>query len=211
MADNTHYYGFRWARSNNKPCPSPEWHTVATGYDGQDDGSNSVDMNIGDPVKIVAGGGVELGVAADASLYGVIVAVDYHWNGTVMTQTGKLPNQNSWGTIEARRPRVGVVPFKAGYWEIDCDDATTATTYAAYVALRGSNCNLVCPGNTTDTTLDPYLDISTTATTESLHFRVVAISTTAANQDFSGNYVKLIVEINDSQEASSPATATVGV
>lgn len=212
MADNTHYYGFRWARSNGKPCPSPEWKTVATGQDDQDDGSNSVDLNIGDPVKLLAAGGVGLAVAGD-NVYGIIVAVAPHYDSSLgaMKPGNKLPNQTVWGTVEARRSMVGVVPASAGYWEIDVDDATTATTKAAYVALLGSNCDHAVPGNTSETSADPKLDISTTNTTQDNTWRVVDISSTMANKDFSGANVKLIVAINDSQEAGSPATMTVGL
>lgn len=210
MADNTHYYGFRWARSNGKPCPSPEWKTVATTQDDQDDSANSVDLNIGDPVKLLAAGGVGLAVAGD-NVYGIIVAVAPYWDGSVMKPSNKLPNQTNWGTAEARRSMVGVVPASAGYWEIDVDDATTATTYAAYIALLGSNCDHAVPGNTSETSADPKLDISTTATTQDNTWRLVDISSTMANKDFSGANVKVIVAINDSQEAGWPATQTVGL
>jgi hypothetical protein len=210
MADNTHYYGFRWsvAANGGKACPVPERQHVASGQDDQDDSSNSVDLNVGDPVKRISTGGVTLAQTTDA-VYGIIVAVAPYWDGTRMTPGNKLPNQTTWGTVEERRSYVYVVPVSAGVWEIDCDDKVTATTLAAYRALIGENAEHTTPGNTALTSADPYLDISGHATTATLSWRIVDVSPTLANEDFSGSYVKLLVQINESQQAGFPASGSI--
>lgn len=212
MANNVHKYGFRWVKgwngSNN--IPQPIRKTVATGQDDQDDGSNSVDLNIGDPVKLVSTGGVALALTTN-SIYGIISGIRPYWDGNVMRPRNKLPNQTSWGTVEARRSWVDVIPITSGLWEIDADENTSATTFAAYVAFLGENCNHTVPGNTSATSADPYLDISSHATTAALELRLVGISQSAENKDFSGTNVKLYVAANTSELPTQAATTIIGV
>lgn len=212
MADNAARYGFRWnsAWNGGKSCPVPIRMTVATGKDHVDDSGNSVDLNIGDVVKIESTGTVTI-CEDTGSPYGIIVGVHPYWDGTVMKPSSKVPNQNAWGTVEARRPWVDVVPVTAGIWEVDVDDATTATTYAAYIALVGENCNHFSAGNTANTSAAPKLDISSHATTAALDWRIVGISQTAENKDFSGANVKLLVAANTSQLPTQAATTVAGV
>ena len=214
MADNKTQYGFRWASAWNggKSCPVPIKMTVASGQDDQDDGSNSVDINIGDPLKALAAGGVGLAVTTDPIDF-ICVGILPHWDAGqgVMRPNSKLPNQTTWGTVEARRSYVMCVPATAGLWEIDCDDSSTATTFAAYVALIHSNCNHVVAGNTANTSAKPEIDISSTAATETLELRIMGISETAENKDFSGAQVKLIVAVNETNLPGSAATNVVGL
>jgi hypothetical protein len=206
MADNGHKYGFRWAQGQGT-CPAPVYKTIATSIDHQDDGSNSVGIRPGDPVKLVSTGAVTIALT-DQPVWGIVTVIAPYWDGTKMVKGNMMPNQNAWGTVEARRPYVGVVPAKAGMWEIDCDDNTTATTLAAYVALIGENANHDVPGNTTDGTADPFLRIAGAATDDQLGWRIEGVSKTLENKDFSGLYVKLLVNVNDSQEAGAVDGAT---
>lgn len=207
MANNTHLYGFRWhsARNGGKEMPAPMRKHVATSQNDQSDGAAaSVDLNIGDPVKLVSTGGVTLANTTDA-VYGIIVGIAPYWNGTAMTPGKKLPNQTNWGTVESRRSYVYVVPAKAGYWEIDVDEATTFTTEATYRAAIGENVDHTCVGS--GTTADPRIDISGHATTSTLGWRIEDISPSLHNRDFSGTNVKIIVSVNESQEAGSVSDA----
>ena len=77
-----------------------------------------------------------------------------------------------------------------------CDENTTATTEAAYQDMIGENCRFINTGATGELRAPPRLDISTNATTNTFPFKIVGISTTAGNQDFSGNYVELYVISN---------------
>ncbi len=214
MADNKTEYGLRWATAWNggKSCPVGMRMTVATTQDDQDDGNNSIDLNIGDPLKALSTGGVTIAQTTDVIDY-VLIGVLPHWDSGqgVMRPNSKLPNQTNWGTIEARRSWVMCVPSTAGLWEMDCDDSSTATTFAAYIALIHSNCNLVIAGNTANTSAKPEIDISSTATDENFALRLMGVSQTAENKDFSGAQVKLIVAINETNLPGSAATNVVGL
>ena len=207
--DNVKRYGFRWSIAGNggKSCPNPLYYTVASGQNDTNDGAGfSVDLNVGDPVKMVNDGGVSLALTTEEVL-GIITTISPYWDGTRMVFGNKLPNQTTWGTNEERRSYVGIVPATAGTWEIDCDDKVTATTKTAYELLIHLNTEHVVPGIAAQTSADPMLDISLVNTTNTLIWRIVGISRTLENQDFSGSYVKLLVQINVGEEAGFVATA----
>jgi hypothetical protein len=121
-----------------------------------------------------------------------------------------LPGATSY-TNEVDRTSLIVLPFANNIWEVDVDDAVTATTLAAYRLLVGLNADMIY---TTDVTnadkprARPELDISTAATTAALDFRIIGVSKTAENVDFSGTGVKLLVQLN---LGSDPNLGTSGV
>jgi len=215
MADNKHQYGFRWSVAyNGKPCPQPMVKHVATAQDDKDDAGVSIGMRAGDPVKLVTTGGVIVALTTNA-VWGIVVGILPYWDGTKMVIGSKLPNQTTWGTIESRRSKVLVVPASAGVWEIDCDVSAAAyDTEGEYQAFVGENTEHVVPGGTatlvapTDSA-DPYLDISEHATTNTLGWRIEGVAPTLENQDFSGEYVKMLVTVNLSQEHAAPASANI--
>jgi hypothetical protein len=212
MADNRSYYGFRpYIGDPNGGVSFPQtvrkW--VATGADHVDDGAVSMDLNIGDPVKLVNDGSVLLAVGGDI-VWGIVAGFEYYWDGDFMRPTNKLPNQNAWGTVEERRPWVHVIPARACWWEIDVDDNTTATTKAAYLALVGENCEFTCAGDTSTLKASPLADISTHATTQDHSLRIEGISDSRNNEDFSGERVKIIVSFNDTSHAGQAATVITG-
>jgi hypothetical protein len=209
--DNTHIYGFRWHSAVYGYAPPPIIEcSVASGQDDQDTSTNSIDLNVGDPVKLVTTGGVTIAQGGDA-VYGIIMGIKQYWDGTKMVIGNKLPNQTTWGTVEERRSIVLVTPASAGIWEVDCDDKVTYTTRALYQAAMNGNVVHTTPGNTSDTSADPYIDISDVATDETYEWRLVGISPTAANRDFSGSYVKVLVRVNESEEAGAAAAKNPGV
>lgn len=211
MADNVHLYGFRWSVSaNGSAQPYVQRMHVATAQDDVDDSSNSVNINIGDPVKKVSTGGVMVALTTEI-VYGIVMGIERYYDAStgLMRSGPYYPNQTAWGTVEARRGYVLVAPAAQGIWEIDCDDKVTATTEATYRALVGENSEHVVPGNTSATSADPYLDISLHATTATLGWRIVDISPTQYNRDFSGSYVKVLVRVNESAEAGMPATGSI--
>jgi hypothetical protein len=216
VADNVHKYGFRWYRGNGYPMPSPIEYAVADAYQATiDGGGTSVDLNIGDPVKYVSDGSVALANTTDL-VFGIVVGVSNLWDSSLSLArpSDRVPGATTGGGILSRQTRVMVVPAKAGYWEIDVDDAVTATTEAAYQALVHGNVEHVCPGDTSNSSrpkADPKLDISSVNTTAGLGWRIMAISKTANNRDFSGANVKLVVAVNDSSQAGSAATNVAGI
>lgn len=202
MADNRKQYGFRWYRGLNgsKEMPAPERMIVATAASFDiTGGASNVELGPGDVVRKLSTGGVGLCAGAETTVvepYGVVVGVGPYWDGSKMVWKKTLPSDIAWGTNLERQSTVWVVPLAAGIWEVDCDDAVTATTKAAYQAFIGENCDFRHDTTSTNTRPTPRLDISTHNTTNTLTMRIVDVSDTAMNQDFSGNYVKLLVRAN---------------
>lgn len=208
MPDNRIMYGFRWhaALDGGKSMPVPEEAHVATGAAfNVNGGPSGVALGYGDLVKRVSTGGVtmaegnETGGGASDIAYGVIVGVGPYYDGTVMRRRNTLPSGTAYGTNLTRQTKLFVVPLTAGVWEVDCDDAVTATTLAAYQDLIGNNVDYRLTQVAADTRPTPRLDISGVNTTNTLAMRIVGISKTVHNQDFSGNFVKLLVRPNESQ------------
>lgn len=223
MVDNRIGYGFRFAGSRwGRPEMTPRRCIVATAASFDvTGGTSNVLLGPGDPVIRLSTGGVGLCPGSETTPqipYGVVVAVGPYWDGTTMVQTGYIPSDTAWGTLLERQSTVMVVPFEEAYWEIDCDEATTATTKAAYQAFIGENVSYnlnggISPTSNPQNRAHPRLDISSHATTDSLALRIVGISDTQDNVDFAGNYVKLIVELNvgGTGGAAGLATASKGV
>jgi hypothetical protein len=207
MADNLQKYGFRWSMQyNSGPMPNPIRCIVATGQNFVVSAAN-YSLRAGDPVKRLSTGGINLADPGDA-IFGVVVSVEPYWDGSVMRPTDALPSGVNWGTNLARQSKVLVVPANLGYWEVDADDAVTATTEAAYQAFIGENADHAFTANATTLKVHPRLDISDhkTATAQ---WRIVGISGDVSNKDFSGNYVKLVVTVNETTEG--PLYTSTGV
>lgn len=213
MADNRQEYGFRWSvAANGRPLPNPFEMIVpsATSFD-VNGGASNVALGPGDPVILLSTGGVDLcdgaeGAGGALAPYGIVVGVGPYWDGTKMARGTTLPSDTTYGSVLERQSKVLVVPFDAGIWEIDCDDASTATTLAAYQAFIGENANYRFDTTSGNTRAYPRLDISTHADTSTLVCNIVGISPTLNNQDFSGNYVKLLVRANVVQLKSAGVT-----
>jgi hypothetical protein len=97
-----------------------------------------------------------------------------------------------------RRSILDVIPAAGNYFEIDCDDASTATTYAAYLAFIGEAADHTFDVGTVERAgyANPKLDISTHLNSAG-QWKIVGVSRTMNNRDFTGLNVKLIVEINE--------------
>lgn len=211
MADNRTMYGFRWATAHNgRPHPQPERFKVASGENFTVGGSNK-DLGPGDLVKLKNDGTVTLCAGTESTAeapYGVVVAVGPRYDSTIgqagaMRPTETLPSGVTYSKAQYAST-VYVVPVSAGTWEVDVDDSATATDLAAYEAMIGENVDHINTGSGSRPT--PKLDISTHATTNTLHWRIVGVSTSMHNQDYSGANVKLLVRSNVSQESWSSAT-----
>ena len=206
---NTYFYGFRMYRTpGDTSSPPVEEMTVATTYQAQDDGAGfSVDLNIGDPVDLVALGTVGLANGGETP-YGIIVGIRQYWDGSVIVPAAtSLPGGTAWGTILQRSSIVLVTPVSACDWRICVDDATTATTETAYRNLRGKNAVHTCVGVSATAEAVPRLDI-TTATTATHEWRIVGVPT---GQDYASANVEVVVRANFSSEPGWPATPSVGV
>lgn len=218
MADNQAAYGFRVFRVAGSPTGAPNvarWPVVSNYSSTTPVGTAACAIRPGDPVNLLASGMVQHLTISDATptedtmkCLGVCVGIDPVFNTAkgqfgAMDRFSSLPTGVVYGTNLERQSNILIVPAEGLEFEADCDDAVTATTLAAYQALVGENCAIsytaVAPFAT------PRIDISThVATSEQV--RIVGISPTMLNQDFSGANVKLIVRWNIVQNA--PFTAT---
>lgn len=204
MANNRARYGFRFVRqrSGGTNLPTPIECAIADSYQATSDGAASnVGLSVGDPVLLVSTGTVGLATTT-VDVWGVIVGFKPYWNGSFMTPTNYLPGATTGGGVLDRQSRALVVPVENNVFECDVDDATTATTYAAYQAFIGENVDHTCVADTTNASrpkANPKLDISGHAVTATLGWRIVGISQSLENEDFSGTGVKLHVMCNNIQ------------
>jgi len=212
MADNRIEYGFRWFTGNPYPMPAPIEMTVADdeSFDVSG-GASNVKLGPGDPVAIQSDGHVDLAAGNETTAeaaFGIVVGVAPYWDGDFMKPSETLPSDVSYDSNLSRQSKVHVVPVTAGMWEVDVDDSTTATSRSAYQAFVGENADHILTGTTDNDRAYPKLDISTHATTSSLIWRILKVSPTLNNEDFSGANVKLVVVPNVAQ---SPAFSATGV
>jgi len=200
MADNAILYGFRWQKGAfGRADMMPREAFVASAYQAAP-GAVNVDLNVGDPIKLVSDGSVALAAAGDA-LHGIIVGGFQYYDSNlgVVIPGRKLPGGTAW-TGFGNRSRLMYVPFAGQVFEIDCDDNTTATTEAAYGAFYQENADITINQDATSKTARPRLDISTHNTTNTLVCRIMRLAP-RVDQDFSGNYVKMWIEGNVTQNA----------
>ncbi len=205
MANNTHRYGFKYAGNmEGGQGPRPLRFPVASAYHGQVSGTD-VDLNIGDPVSINAGF-AELGTGAGSSnlLYGVIVGCFAKVDANGKSRPcNRVPAGTTYAS-EANRTYVWVIPFGTNIWEVDVTGNTASfDTYTEYLGAVNKNVDLAYTLNIVDAS-KPKADPTVTLTgigTATKDFRVVGVSGTAENQDFSGNSVKLRVVINETNNA----------
>ncbi len=209
MADNNHQRGFRpFMGIGGVLPPRPIKMAVASAYQGQNGGAQSIDLCIGDPVKRVSDGTVAHAAAGDVVIMGVVVGICPFWSASLgaMTFGDRLPGGTTYTTLLDRQSFVMVQPVNDMIFEVDCDDAVTATTFLTYQALIGENCDHAYTVGS-EPISDCNLDISDhkTATAQ---WRIVDISPTMNNRDFSGAFVKLLVTCN---ESTFPPFSTSGI
>lgn len=204
MADNLARYGFRFHKGRSAPYLVPVREKVASGYQGQASAVN-VPLRIGDPVFRTTDGTMIISAAGTGRISGVIVGVEPYWDGTKMVFGDRLPGGTAGGTtIVDRFSYVMVIPAQGAVFEVDVDD-TVNTTLAAYQAHVGANADHAFSGVVSSGAF-PKLDISTADTTATLQWRILEVSGTGDNRDFSGANVKMLVTANLTAEAPAYPT-----
>lgn len=196
MTDNLQRYGFRPYKGMHSSRETIEEWPVASGYQASASSVN-VPLRVGDPVSRVNDGTVALTAAGSSTkCYGVVVGIVQIYDSAIGAPrpSNLVPGGTTWTGL-VNQTKVLVMPAKGAYFEIDCDDATTATTEATYQGYRGENADIAYSG-VVNVGAFPRLDISTHATTNSLQLNIVDISRTKDNRYFDGNYVKLVVQFN---------------
>jgi len=200
MADNRFAYGIRYVKAHFGTTVSKQRMRVASGY-SPTVGGNNVNVNPGDVVKKVSDGTVALCAAGDQP-YGVVDRIFPYYDSNLWRMTfGKsLPFNTVYGTNLERQSFVDIIPVQNAIFEALADDKTTATTQATYTGYIGENVDLINVGDTTNQKVNPQIDISTHATTNTLTWRIVDIAP-QVNIDFTGLYVPLYIAANYSQDA----------
>jgi hypothetical protein len=212
--DNVKRYGFRWARGYNRNAHPDVFEmpvTSGTNFTVSGFGTN-LNLNVGDPVRLDVSGGVVLAggnenAATSTAPWGVVMGMggQGYFNGARMTRSPVLPSGISYGTSLDRQSKVLVTPFSEGIWEIDVNDIVTATTLLAYQALVGENCDhqlAAAVASAPAFSANPVLAIAThAAATATLSMRIFGVSQTFDNQDYAGQWVKMLVTVNKGAEA----------
>lgn len=191
MANNTATPGFHFRRQRNGATqPVVELCEVATAY--------GTGIFRGDPVKRVNDGTIDI-CAAGEKVYGIADGAEQYWDGSALRRGTYLPASTTWGSVRERKSLVRVILARDAIFEVDVDDATTATTEATYQALVGENCDHVAGTGSTATGQSGYkLDISTHVATEA-QWRIIGLST-QPGIDWSGSNAKVLVEASESIE-----------
>lgn len=212
MANNKHTYGFQLYRTlGGGGSPTIIERTIASAYDSQDDGSNNVYLSFGDPLKAVDGGYAALALTTERAEW---IAAGFSY---IDPTTGRRIKSNTWPngvtwTNYSDRSIVYCMRAKEALWAIDIDTNDGPTTEVGYLDLVGKNAVHLVAGAVVNgkRLADPRLDIGSEAATAGLGWRIVEVNT-KVGQDFTGTNVSLIVQVNDSTEAGSPATNVTAV
>lgn len=214
--DNFNFYGFRFFKSRfGSAMPAFERGFAVTGQAfNVNGGIQNANLQPGDLVRKLASGGLTLcdgaeGAGGALPPLGVVMHIGPYFDGTRMKPSNQLPSNVAYGTILERQSTIWYLPVESAIWEVDCDDAVTATTEAAYQLTGGANAdhrNAGAAGAAVETGAKPRLDISTVNTTNTLIWRILGISPTQNNRDYSGNFVKLLVQPNVWQAPEVNAT-----
>lgn len=211
MADNTHKYGFRYVKSlngNSSTGSPPRMRCrLASAYQPTAGGSNC-NLHAGDVVTFTTDGTIIMGVGSEGTQtanLGVVDGFGPVYDGTVMQPASYFVGGSGvYGTNLDNATYVYVIPLEGNVFEVDCDDAVTATTKAAYTAFIDENVDMVLVRNTSnanDYSADPKLDISShSPNTTTLQFRIVDLSQ-QLGIDYSGANVPLYVTVNKSAQA----------
>lgn len=217
MADNVALYGFRIYNGSTEDTGAPlvVRTPVASNYSSATPvGTAGVGFRAGDVVNQLTDGTVQHVVAGDGTTsavtmrpLGVVVGIDPWFDSTIgqngaLRRTDNLPTGVVYGTNFERQSNLLIVPAENATFEVDVGGAAgaVATTYAAFLALVGTNVNLVYNAVAPKAfpTLDGVLANYGTATRQ---FHIVGVSPTFMNQDFTGANVKLLVRVNMAQNA----------
>jgi hypothetical protein len=207
---NIRSYGFKWVKSlygGSRLDQVVVPKRVASGYQATDGnvtglGSRNVDLCIGDPVQELDSGYVQLSTIGSAT-YGVIVGFlpFYDSSQGFMRYGSQLPGNTTYTAGSDQESIVLVCPVPGQVFEIDADDASTAATRAAYIALVGENCDHTWASDATLKRANPVLDISDHKTATA-GWRIHGIS---PRMDLEGDYTavgaKLWVTCNEVQNA----------
>ena len=201
---NPHRYGFRFVRSlGGSDTPQTFTYPIATAYSPGTvfGGGTTVNLNIGDPVRLLEDGTVALvqtaqdvsGADADSDDYafGII-------SGFPRVIVGGYPRPGSFytagttytgGISSDSAPLCTIIPVHNNIFEIDADTAPTVATLAGAMGIVGGVGTMVYSVLTAGTgqpKANPLLDVSTVVSggTDQLQLLVVGLGKSAYTCDF---------------------------
>lgn len=218
MADNPVKYGFRLARwRTGFAMSSVEEAFCISGATFAGGAATVASLRPGDPIVRLNSGAVNVAPGTDGTpgdVLGIVVGIkqylDPSFSNAVTARGNALPSSIAYGTNLDLQSKVFYVPAEAAVWRIQVNDATTATTEAAYQAFIGENCSHIHTALSGGLALTPKLNISTHAATAALDWRIVGIPDRAL-QDFSGANVELEVTCNRPQTFTGAGTMWLGI
>lgn len=199
MADNRHIMGFRWVGSlSGRDRPILREVVIADSAAWNDDAAAACAVNIGDPVIPVNDGTVIIAPGGSTTgIIGVVHSVVTYWDGSKLTTNDFVPAATTGGGVEDRYTRVLISLASDSVYEIDTSTAAQ-TTKNAYRGLIGNNCDHVHTRVSFNGRYwaDPKL-VASGAGTGTANWRIVDVSQTQENVDYTGNFVKLLVTANE--------------
>ncbi len=210
MADNVHRYGIMPFKTKSGNSNGPTGRIPMASAKQITVGGTTHPLKIGDPILRDSAGmadiclGLESAGSASTYCLGIVAGFEPLYNAA----TGKREPARvypaagiTYGSILERQTTVLFYPAAEYQFTIDCDDAVTATTAAAYQAFVGENVQHVM-SVVSLAELNPLADIAGHATTSAAFmWRIDEVRIFDPNNtDFTGNYVKLIVSANHAQE-----------
>jgi hypothetical protein len=153
----------------------------------------------GDPVKMTTDGTLQLAAPADA-VYGIFLGMKQVYSSTLgaVAPAGAYLATVTYGSVLSRQSIARVVPVRGQVFRVTCDDATTATTQAAYEAFMGENCEFAT-GTASGDRSGLLLDISSHANTATLTVRIEDVPDKEIT-NFAGTGVELEVIFNVIQD-----------
>ena len=197
MADNRPRYGFRLYRGAHTCAPPPtKQMVVASGYANR--------LRVGDPVKRVADGSVEIAGPADR-IYGVITGGAQRYNGQIREPKKFLEGGSTW-TSEQNKNLITVTVAAGTLFEVDVTNSAL-TTEAAYRGIEGNNVPHLLTNSGAGVDAEPLLNLAAPGTADNV-WRIERLSPSNENEDLTGARVKMIVRVNQSAEAPNFATGT---
>jgi len=218
---NVHRYGFRFARSiSGQDTPQIFTFPIASGYQPGtiNGGGTNVNLNIGDPVRLIEDGTVQLvQTAQDASgqdadsddfVFGVVA-------GFPRILAGGFPRPGSFftgGTTYTggiggdTAPLVAVIPASGNIFEVDMDAAPTVQTYSGVLANVGAVATMAYSVLTTGTgqpKANPLLSKTSIAFAgaNQLQLLIVGPGKSAFSCDFTAANIPYQVQFNTLQLA----------
>lgn len=207
---NPHRYGFRFLK-NRWGGDTPEIYTgfLASAYQ-PNNGSVSVNLNIGDPVKQLNDGSLALLTAgeledddADERCFGVVAGFPRVLINGNPRPNAFYPGGTVYGSNLDNQTIVQVIPAEGCVWEIDT--ATTSSSFdtkAEFQAVIGAVARVVYSAINTTTSnpkANPMIELSFTESTNIRQLRVVGLGRGFEQYDLTLANVPLQVVFNQVQ------------